>query len=152
MAERKFNWKKALFIASLALNVLVIGALAGAAFKPHSRGGPFRGATLQSAMVRALPDDQRKLLGESMRRNGDHFKAQRGQSLAVKADLKAAIAAVPFDGDALRQVFERQKQVRSDFSNRGDDMWINLITKMSDEERAQFANDIEFRKSRKPRK
>jgi uncharacterized membrane protein len=151
MTERKLNWKKMLFIASLGLNVLVIAALVGSAFKPHSRGGAFKGGTLQGAMVRALPDDQRKALRERMRKNGDYFKAQRGKSRAVKADLKAAIIAVPFDADQLRQVFARQKHVRSDFSNRGDAMWIELIENMSDDERVQFANGIEFRKHRKPR-
>jgi uncharacterized membrane protein len=94
--------------------------------------------------------EQRKLLGHKMR--GDGFKKQRGQSREVKTALKDAIAAVPFDADALRAVFERQKQVRLAFTDRGDALWIDLITKMSDEERAAFANGIDFRKARKPRK
>lgn len=149
MQERKFNWKKVLFVASLALNVLVIAALAGAAFKHKGKSATFRNATFQGAMIRALPQDQRRLLGENMRRNSDSFKKQRGQSRAVKVALKEAIAAVPFDADALRDVFERQKQVRTGFSERGDALWIELITKMTDEERAQFANDISFSKPRK---
>jgi uncharacterized membrane protein len=149
MTEQKFNWKKMLFVASLAVNVLVIGALAGAAFKHKGSDKSNMGASMQGAMIRALPHDHRKALGQSMRGDGNQFKKQRGQSREVKAALKAAIAAVPFDAEALRAVFERQKQVRAVFSDRGDTLWIDLISKMTDDERAAFAEDIDFRKPRK---
>lgn len=152
MTERKFNWKKTLFVASLALNVLVIGTLAGAAFKHKGNDKPNMSATMQGAMIRALPQEQRRLLGQKIRGDGNGFKKQRSQSREVKTALKDAISAVPFDADALRTVFERQKQVRSTFADRGDALWIELITKMSDEERAEFAKAIDFRKARKPRK
>jgi uncharacterized membrane protein len=154
MSEQKFNWKKILFVASLAVNVLVVGALAGAAFKhkDNDRSGGGSSTTLQGAMIRALPMEQRKMLGQKIRGDGNQFKKQRGQSREVKDALKNAIASVPFDADALRAVFERQKQVRDVFTERGDALWIELITNMSDEERAAFAKEINFRKSRKPSK
>ncbi len=149
MKERKFNWKKMLLIVSLGLNILVISALAGSVFKMRGGDRHLDGASVQGAMIRALPEDQRRQLGQRIRKNGEHFKAQRGQSRALRAALKEAIAAQPFDGEALHQVFERQKGLRSAFSERGDALWIELITSMTDEERATFSENIQFRKKRK---
>lgn len=142
----KPNWKKYLLIGSLAMNVLVVFAIAGAAFKDDGPRHKGRDATMQGALVRALPDDMRSQLKDSLKKGRDGFRKDRETSRKLREDMKAVIGATPFDAAALRAVFAQQKQLRESFVDRGDQIWITLISDMTDEQRRAFADNIQFGK------
>jgi len=147
--DTKIGWKKYLLIGSLALNVLVLGLMAGAFFKVGKVGPKFQEVSMQGPMIRALPEEKRQMLRGSFMKRDTKSGDRRSASRKVRSDFKAALTAVPFDPQALRDVFVAQREIRSRFIDSSDDVWIEVISGMTDAERATFANEVEFRKPRK---
>jgi len=147
--ETKMGWKKYLLIGSLALNVLVLGLLAGAFVKVNKTGAKFQEISMQGPMIRALPEEQRKALRGSFMKRDTKSGDRRSASRQVRQDFKAALTAVPFDPQALRDVFKAQRSIRSHLIDSSDEVWIDVISGMSDAQRATFAAEVEFRKPRK---
>jgi uncharacterized membrane protein len=147
MTEKpKTSWKKYLLIGSLALNVLVVFAIAGAAFKPDRPKLKDREVSIQGSFMRALPEDMREQLKDSFRKGGEGFRKQRETSRKLREEMKVVISATPYEDAALRAVFEKQKQLRIAFVDRGDSVLIELISSMTDEQRAEFAKNLRFGK------
>ncbi|MEM7320334.1 MAG: periplasmic heavy metal sensor [Pseudomonadota bacterium] len=143
-------WPKVLLAVSLALNLLVVGIVAGAAYrhhradsdKPHSRGfGP--------VVYRALPEAQREALRAQTR---SAFEKQRSTR---KADLEAVIrvlAQTPFDGEALAASVRTQSRNRDALSKTVQDAWLAQVASLSDAERAAYAERLVKMSKRKPRR
>lgn len=147
--ETKMGWKKYLLIGSLALNVLIIGLVVGAGFKGRKVSDRLQTLAFQGPMIRALPDAQRDMLKKSFRKKAGDTSGRRQASREVRQELKSAISAVPFDAQVLRDVFVKQREIRNGFIDANDEVWIEIISGMSDAERAAFARDVEFRKPKK---
>lgn len=138
------RWIKALLAGSLALNFAVIAGAIGVAVTFDGPPPPKDGMFGISGYVRALEDGHRKEFGRSVREampqlpSREVFKAQAQAAL----DL---IRAEPFDPDALdahltamAQRFEMGRQT-------GDRVFVEIIQRMTPEERAAYADRLEKR-------
>jgi uncharacterized membrane protein len=112
MSDSRFPWRTTLFI-SLALNVLVIGAVAGAwgaGVRPQRQietralvermPGP-------RAFLRALPPETRSVMREELADSWGESREARQAAIQARRDAFAAAAAEPYDAARVRAAFER---------------------------------------------
>ena len=138
MAERhRIDWMKWALVASLAVNLAVAGMVAGALIKGPP-AAPWPGIALWH-YARALPEPYRDDLGRELR-------AQRGQWMGPREALRdqrralaSALTAEPYVPEAVGEVLAREARLTGELSNRGVELLLDQIERMSPEERAAYA-------------
>lgn len=139
--KSKWPWMRILLISSLALNLLFVGLVVGAALRfggPESMRPPPR--SLGSALYRALPDDVRQEMRQQSR--SGHEARRKGGFRDVGA-VVTALRASPFDAEGLKAVLDRQLEQREAFHRSVQDKWFERIMMMSEDERATYADRLE---------
>jgi len=143
MSTEPNKGRKWLLIASLTLNLLVVGAVIGALIKGGPDNRQSRFDLTAGPILRAMPADERDALAAALRENGV-FKP--GDRMAIRADMDALVEvmkAEDFDADAFRETVSRQR-VRL---QAGQDVVVETIVTqiegMSPEVRAEFAQRLE---------
>lgn len=130
------TWVKWALVASLALNVLVVGVVLGA----FVRGGPGgRGAPQNLiAYVSSLPSERRQDLMKSSATVRPQLKALRHQARAANRERMAALVAEPFD--RARYVAAQTRQIEAETKIRVlmRDIVADTAAGMSLEERRAF--------------
>lgn len=127
---------RVIFALSLALNLLVVGLVAGVWW----RGGPPDGARIggqAAALYRALPGEDRRALRAEMRGTID-----RGR-LRIRDPLIAALKADPFDPAAVAAILVAQSDAQAQAQMRMRALWLDRIAAMSPAERAAYADRLE---------
>lgn len=139
------NWMRVVLIVSLALNLLMIGAIGGAVLKHgkwrghhasrlHMVGGP---------MTRALDNDDRRAIGRKMReayREGGSGREERQEYMrGLIEDLKA----VPFDPAAVKTRMESARSVFRERLDVGQAVLLDHLASMDDAERAAYADRLQ---------
>lgn len=140
-AKARWPWMRILLIGSLALNLLFVGLLVGAALRfggPESMRPPPR--SLGSALYRALPDDVRQEMRQHSRSGHD---ARRKGGFRNVGAVVTALRAVPFDANGLKTVMDGQLAQREAFHRSLQNTWFERIAAMSDAERAAYADRLE---------
>lgn len=145
---RQFNWLKAALVASLALNLLFVGG-AVTRFAMHGRPDRFTG----SSQVQLIP---RKFFGELDRSRrgellaifrdyGKEFRNGRKTVLEAAVNLAAALEAEPYDPAKVKAVVGMFSARSSDLVDKGGEAALELIARLSPEERKQLAQQIRLR-------
>lgn len=137
-----------LLVASLALNLAVVGLAAGWALRHAGGGGGAHPSRLDMAggpLTRALSKEDRHAIGQKMRETwhkADDGRADLRDSYdALLADLRA----VPFDP---ARVSARMRQHRERFAVRfemGQEVLVGHLATMSDADRRAYADRLEDR-------
>lgn len=142
---------------SLALNLLVIGAVVGVIAKgPSSRGGPPGLREISAPYVGAFDRQAKREMRGEMRKK----LPPRSDSIAAnKADYAAfldVVRAPVFDAQRALQIMESQLARAGELQKVGRDLAIDRISEMSLEQREAYAARLEEwlenRKGRKSRK
>ncbi|AHD10374.1 periplasmic heavy metal sensor [Phaeobacter gallaeciensis] len=137
---RRLRW---LLMASLALNLAVVGVVAGAAwrFNDHKRGAgmpPPVGALL----FRDLDAETRRGLRNTA--EGEHG-SYKGRRRAEGGKVVELLRASPFDATALGGMLEAQATRRHEFQRSVQAAWLDQIVAMTADERAAYADQLEQR-------
>jgi len=137
-------------VLSLALNLAIIGLLAGAAASGRFGEDAPRSYDLGLGPVaRALEGDERRRIGDGLRRDS----ALHGVDLRRHAEnMIVIIRTEPFDGQALRDLMARQDERAVQLRSRALELMIQEIAEMNAERRAAFADQLleEMSKRRGP--
>lgn len=139
-------WMRLTLLISLALNVLVIGAVIGFVLT----GGPEKRAERDrsdfgSFYTRALSDEDRRALRRDFM-NG--LERQGRDRTAFIADMRATVdtlRAQPFNPEAFVSALSEQSTQRARREEMGQRVLANRVAAMSDAERAAYADRIEDR-------
>lgn len=129
---------------SLALNLLVIGAVVGALIDgPRTRKGPPGLREVSAPYVGAFDrDTKRAMRGEMRKRLPD-----RSESVAVNkaayASFVVLVRADSFDAVGAREIMEGQLSRIGTFQEVGRDLALEKISAMSVEERNAYADRLE---------
>ncbi|MGV6850406.1 MAG: periplasmic heavy metal sensor [Marinibacterium sp.] len=135
--KRLRPWLRIVLIGSLALNLLIVGVVAGAAWRIAGSAAnrvPPAGLTL----FRALPAEDRKALRAAIRADVPHRRTRRADAQALVALLRAT----PFDRKALASEMDRQSRARSDFQDAMVRAWIAHVSAMEDSDREAYADRL----------
>ena len=153
------GWKWALAL-SLALNLIFVGFLAGAAMRfggedmrdrrdgPRGQAGPMLSG---EPFVRALPRDERRALARRLR-DENFGLPSREERRALYARMIDLLRADPFDAEAVREVLQTQAKAAQDVQALAQAGWIEIIAGMSAAERAEVAEHLEERLDRRREK
>lgn len=130
---------------SLALNLLFVGLIAGAAYRHGGKGGP-AGASLQgyaAPYMRALPREKRRAFRHAMQQ-GDALP-DRAVRRGFYTDVLAGLRADRFDAGAVAAAMTRQREVVVGVQEAAQAAWVTLVSQMSRAERLAYAEALEER-------
>lgn len=139
-------WLRLILGISLALNLLVIGLVAGAAWRfggPEGRPAP---RSLGSALFFALPKEDRKALRQKS--YGSH-QDRRARAQKDASDVIAALRASPFDETSLERILQEQAASQQAHHQALQSSWMTRIRTMSEAERLAYADRLEEVMARK---
>ncbi|PHQ98609.1 MAG: hypothetical protein COB39_08520 [Marinosulfonomonas sp.] len=134
---------KILLAVSLGLNMLVIGAVGGMMY----RGGPMAGPpgahdTAYGPYTRALSHEDRKAIGQSMRRELGDFRQNRPKAQASFAALRTALTAEVYDSDLVHRLVKEQQASGMQRQQTGQRLLLERLDAMSAKERREFAERL----------
>ena len=142
------RWWTVLLIASLALNLLAGGAVATRYFM-HERMTRFTGIgniqLVPRKFLGELPRQRRLELLAVFRGYSDEFKMERTASREAAEKLATALAAEPYDAAAVKAVADQFGAAGNRLISHGVAAAMELIGKLSPQERQQLARHIRQR-------
>ncbi len=149
---RRSKWWQALLIGSLALNLLIGGAVVTRMFV---HGGPDRlmGVSYAQLIPRRffveMPRDRRKVLLDILKKYRDDFRSDRDASEQSAVKLADAIVAVPYDIEKVKAVVNEFASQNGKLAARGGDAALDILAVLTPQERQLLAAAIRDRANRK---
>ena len=145
---------KVLLFGSLALNLLIVGVVAGVVMS----GGPGKSRFAEKTdvggfvLVRALPREARAELRKRFEAKRADLRAS-GKAAPSKQDILAALRASPFDRLAFAELVSSQTRSLAERGRLGQEALVEQVAEMTDDERRAYADDVEeaFSRRRAPR-
>jgi uncharacterized membrane protein len=139
-------------IASLALNLLFLGLIAGGAMTAAHRAPASHIGPDLRALWRALPDDTRQALRERFRDEAGEPRTDRGERRARmaerEAELLALLRAEVFDAAAFSSLLESQREGVAMRSEMAQSLLVERLAQFTRAERAALAERYESRRAR----
>ncbi len=138
------RWMRVLFVASLSLNLLVLGAFLGALFVGGGRHG-HHAPDLDRAggpLTRALGPEDRRAIGRQMRRAYQDGRPGRAQQKVAFDALITALQQEPFDR---AEVESRMQDLRGFGQKRlalGQNLLLDRLEQMQSGDRAAYAQRL----------
>ncbi len=143
-APRSPRWMRVTLVLSLALNLLVVGAILGAAL---SGGGKWRGGghseRFAGPLTRAFSEEDQRVL---KRRMAVAYMSERdgwGAHRAAMKSLAEALRQTPYDAEATRAEMEGMRALLGQRFDTAQNVLADHIAKMSDADRAILADRLE---------
>jgi uncharacterized membrane protein len=144
-------------IASLALNLLFLGLIAGGAFMgPQRHGAPSAGPDLR-ALWRALPDESRAEMRAQFRddrgtqRHAER-EAFRAEMAEREAEMLALLRAEAFDATAFLNLLDARRRMMDLRAEDAQSIFVSLLARLDVAERAAVADRYEARRERRARR
>ncbi len=145
------RWMRWTLIASLALNLAVLGLVVGAAVN-HMSGDSPRPPSVRSldlgAYSAALSPEDRRALRETFRAEWPGLRQMRTSQAETTAAILTALRADPFDAAAVRARLADQQTRMAEGLNLGQRLLLERLEAMTPAERAAFADRLEERLTR----
>ena len=139
---------------SLALNLLIIGAIAGAFLRhggPPDRGGRFDAAGYGAPYVQALSRADKRQMRKALKDLRGSLPSRKDRR-ALYGEMLTVLRADDFDRDRVLALFETQRGIALSVQSAAQDAWLAHISAMSLQERRAFADRLEEVLRRGPRK
>ncbi len=151
---RGWPWGRIILILSLSLNLLVVGLVAGTLLG----GGPERAPDKRpeaadlgfGPYVAALEVEDRKLLVQAARREGNGLREHRAQVRRQFEELLTLLRADTLDVAALDRLLSQQQAALSDWQQVGQELLISNLSQMDAAERAAYAERLDRLLRRRP--
>lgn len=154
------RWQKGLLFGSLAMNLAVVGLVAGVAFGggkfgPPRMHGPDKDAV--APFTRAFTADQRDALRKSLRQS---FFENRGERGGIVQDYREALDVLrtePYDRERMDTLLDQQSARGQSRRQKGQLVLSEFLAGLTAEERATYADRLEeeianFARRRKPKR
>ena len=141
--KKRWGWARVVLIASLALNLAVVGVVAGAAWRFGGDRYDRRASDFSVPYIRALSPADRRAIGKELRRAQGHETTGKAARGARFEQMSEALRAEPFD---LARVEELSLQQRSAVNARlsaAQEIWLSYVAQMTPNERAAYADRLD---------
>ncbi len=151
--RKRLGRTKIVLIVSLAVNLLVVGIVAGAllAGSHHRDRTALRGLGY-APFVRALPDEDRMALHEALERDADSFRDNRAELRAQFEAFLTALRSDPFEAEEVERLFAEQRDRILERQLLGQGALLERIAAMSPEGRIAYADELDRKLKRRKRK
>jgi len=153
--KKPFRWSRVVLVVSLALNLAVIGTVAGALLRWDA--GVDRARAMQvrdfgfGPFVGALETKDRRDVGRMFIRSAGDPREARAEVKAMFAQMIATLKAEPFDRQAFETLLLQQQQKFSSRQEIGAQIVVDQIAQMSAPDRAAYATRLEDMLKKPPR-
>ena len=137
------SWLRYAFVASLALNLFLIGLIGGQVLSgpDEEETRRPRGYSLSPRVVmEALPEDRHEAIRAYWSGMRGTMRGEWRKIGAIREEVLAALRAVPFDAEALRAAQAREVAARAALRDRFNETSADLLASLTDEERAKVAD------------
>ena len=155
VAKRRWSWGRLLLVASLALNLLVGGAIA-ARFAFPDRVGRMEGLSFAQLLPRRffgdLSRERRKELLDVLKTYRDRFKSGRDRMEQASLVIADALEAEPYDPAATQAAVNGFAAIGGTLINDGAKVAMDVLAKLSPEERKLLAQRLRERGHGRKRK
>ncbi|MDF0597028.1 periplasmic heavy metal sensor [Psychromarinibacter halotolerans] len=143
--KRKWSVGRIVLILSLALNLLVVGLVAGALLHRHQLPDrPPRIADLGfGPYVRSLSREDREALGTAFKAEEGNFRERRETLRRQFEELLTALRATPYNHDAVQAIITSQQEEALASQRVGSRLFLDHLAGMSDAQRAAYADKLE---------
>jgi uncharacterized membrane protein len=128
---------------SVALNLLVLGLGVGAMWHGPSGRDQMTRDLAFGPFSQALNPNERRLLRDGLLQKSPQIRMAMQQQRSDMAGLLVALRAQPFDAAALNQALESMRGRMEAQLRLGHQSLSDLLTSMSDQDRAAFADRLE---------
>lgn len=145
-APGRWRWARIALIASLALNLLFMGAIGSSIWAMWAGywGGPrhhaFAGAVHH--LMRTLPDERRKTVREVLRRHRGEIKPLRRNVRQARRAAARVMRHDPLDEAALRKALGEMRSAETKISAAVGDMAVELAGTLDIEERRELLRGL----------
>lgn len=145
-------WLRVVFVASLGLNLLVLGLVGGAILFGDGPREKAREAGV-NPFILALPPDERRQLIRDVRRAAEPGRRSHAELRQRFDALLTEIRAERFDAGAVAALLEEQRSAGSARQTDGERALIARLSQMSQADRAAYADRLEaaLKRHRSPR-
>lgn len=134
-------WVKVVLAASLAVNLAIVGLVAGFVLRGGvPMAGPLPGMGYATPYMIALPKDARRQVFRAVR--DDESLPNRRERRDDYEDMTRAIRATPFDAAAVNAVLDRQVDAQARVQAAARSAWVQTVSGMSGAARAAYADEI----------
>jgi uncharacterized membrane protein len=134
------RWRDWLLIASLGVNLAILGLAAGAILRgPSERMAAGPGLW---HYARALPDPYRRDLGQELRTSRRDWAPSRDALRGQREALAQALTADPYDPARVAGIIGEELRLAADLGDRGAGLLLGQIERMSPSDRAAFADRL----------
>lgn len=143
---------KGVLVASLALNLLVVGALATAWYRHGGKKHFHYGGVERSLMHyarRELPGEKRQVLRKAWRKERKSLAPMFEEVLAARKSVGTALQAEPYSRAGVEAALGQVRQKRSLVRQRVTQKFLDLVETLTDEERQAFGKFIQEDRHRK---
>ena len=137
-------WTRAILIASLVLNLVLLGAIAGAGLS--HRAVPERRMAAEGGLgllYDALPPADQRALRRSVLAELRDRGPMRGEMVADTRALLAALRSDPFDRAAAAAALDRQRSRAAGFLETGTERMLDHVAALSADARRAYADRLE---------
>lgn len=144
---------RVLLVVSLALNLLVVGAVLGIGVthrgddRPHSSRASHPGGLLTAALER----QDRHAVGQELRNAMREERVARGDSGNDFSAVISALTATPYDPEVTREAVEMQMQQVTRRVDLGVDILLERFNAMNAADRAAYVERLQKVLEREPR-
>lgn len=135
-------------IGSLCLNLGLVGWMAGSTL---TRPDPPPPPGLWG-YGRALPEPYRRDLAEALRATRGEWIGPRDALRGQRSALADALTATPYDPVVVAEVITREPRIMDSLAQRGSQLLLDQIGRMTPEDRAAFAEALRRQPDRGPGK
>ena len=149
---KRSKWWQALLIGSLALNLLIGGAVV-TRMVTHSGPDRMMGVSYTQLIPRRffaeMPRERRRLLLDILKKYRDDFRGDREASEQVAVKLADAIVIEPYDVEKVKLVINEFASQNGKLASRGGDAALDILAVLTSEERQSLAAAIRDRSNKK---
>ena len=130
---------------SLGVNLLVLGLVAGAAYRFDGPGGGAFGnmRSYGAPYIMALPEDARRAMFRDLRRDRQDRSVSRAEHRAQYDEALDILRSDAFDPARLSAVLGDQRAVALDVQETVEQAWLAEISQMDADARAAYADQLQ---------
>jgi uncharacterized membrane protein len=145
---RRWSWRDALLVASLAANLAVLGIVAAQYLRKERAVrlmGPAYNELLPRAFVQSLPEERRAAVLAALRDSRRDFRDQRRELRAAAVAVADALDAEPFDEAALDRAVAAYRAEVGDLVTQGTSFAVSVFRNLTPAERRLIAEKLRTR-------
>ncbi|MEM9268233.1 MAG: periplasmic heavy metal sensor [Pseudomonadota bacterium] len=150
LSGRTLRWG---LFASIAVNVVLVGLIAGAVFRDKAQQPQaqlLRGDILRP-LYQALPAEDQKQVRQQLAEQSASFRVVRREFVRANRDVMTALTATPFEEAQLARAIEGHRGILLKFGQSGQAVIITHLSSLSEAERAAVAEALRQNMSRRPK-